>query len=84
MQFLGRGPIAALTPAELTATANYLDGDPNLACSAAIKKARNLTAMDAADAARVRRISMANSARIDVAKVMSNICAESNNGWSCP
>jgi len=27
MWFLGRGPIAALTPAELTATANYLDGD---------------------------------------------------------
>jgi len=36
MWFLGRGPIAALTPAELTATANYLDGDPDLACSAAI------------------------------------------------
>ena len=84
MRFLGRGPIAALTPAELTATANYLDGDPDLACSAAIKEAWNLTAMDAADAARVRRVLMANSARIDVAKVMSKICAEPNKGWSCP
>jgi hypothetical protein len=84
MRFLGSGPIAALTPAELTATANYLDGDPDLACSAAIKKAWNLTAMDAADAARVRRVLMANTARIDVAKVMSEICAEPNNGWSCP
>ena len=84
MRFLGRGPIAALTPAELTATANYLDGDPDLACSAAIKESWNLTAMDAADAARVRRVLMANSARIDVAKVMSKICAEPNNGWSCP
>jgi hypothetical protein len=41
MRFLGRGPIAALTPAELTATANYLDGDANLTCSAAIKKTKN-------------------------------------------
>jgi hypothetical protein len=84
MRYLDRGPIAALTPAELTATAAYLDGDPHLACSAAIKEARNLRAMDAADAARVRRIFMANSARIDVARVISSICAESNNGWSCP
>ncbi|MBR0897776.1 hypothetical protein JQ616_22720 [Bradyrhizobium tropiciagri] len=83
MQFLGRGPIAALTPAELTATASYLDGDPNLVCSAAIKEALNLTAMDAADAARARRILIANSARIDVGKVMSKICAEPNSGWSC-
>jgi hypothetical protein len=84
MRFLGRGPIAALTPAELTATADYLDGDPDLVCSAAIKEASNLTAMGAADAARVQRVLMANSARIDVAKVISKICAEPNNGWSCP
>ncbi|MBR1206461.1 MULTISPECIES: hypothetical protein [unclassified Bradyrhizobium] len=84
MRAIGRGPIATLTPAELTATGNYLDGDPNLACSAAIKEALNLTAMEVAEAARFRRILMANTARIDVAKVMSKICAEPNNGWSCP
>jgi len=83
MRFLGRGPVAALTPDELTATANYLDGDPDLVCSAAIKEARNLAAMDAADAARVRRVLMANSAATDAAKVISKVCAELNNGWSC-
>ena len=83
MQFLGRGPIAALTPAELTARANYLDGDPQLTCSAAIKEAQNLAAMDAADAARLRRILMANTARIDASRVLSKICIELNSGWSC-
>jgi hypothetical protein len=39
-------------------------------------------AMDDADAARVRRILMANTARIDAAKVISKVCVE-NNGWSC-
>jgi hypothetical protein len=84
MRFLRRGPIAALTPAELAAEANYLDGDPDLACSGRIKEAQNLTAMDAADAAKVRRILMANSAGIDVPKVLSKICTEPNSGWSCP
>ena len=84
MEFLGRGPIAALTPAELTAKANYLDGDPQLASSAAIKEARNLAAMDAADAAGVRRILMANTARIDASRVLSKICIEPTSGWSCP
>jgi hypothetical protein len=84
MQFLGRGPVAALTPAELAAQADYLDGDPHLACSAAIKEKQNLAAMDAADAARVRRILMGNTARIDAAKVLSKVCIEPNSGWSCP
>jgi hypothetical protein len=82
MRNLDRGPIAPLTAAELTATANYLDGDPDLVCSAAIKEHRNLMAMDDADAARVRRILMANTARTDAAKVISKVCVE-NNGWSC-
>jgi hypothetical protein len=84
MRFLHHGPIAALTPAEYAAEANYLDGDPDLACSAAIKEAQNLIAMDAADAARSRRVLMVNSARIDVATVLSKICVEPNSGWSCP
>lgn len=84
MLLLGRGPVAALTPAELTARADYLDGDPHLACSAAIKEAQNLTAMDPADAARLRRILMANTARIDASRVLSRICIEPNSGWSCP
>jgi len=83
-RFLGRGPVAELTPAELTAKADYLDGDPQLACSAAIKEAQNLTAMDAADAARIRRILMANTARIDASEVLSRICIVPNSGWSCP
>jgi hypothetical protein len=84
IRFLDHGPIAALTPAELAAQADYLDGDPELACSAAIKQAQNLTALDAADAASARRILMANSARIDVPGVLSKICVEPNSGWSCP
>jgi hypothetical protein len=83
VRFLDRGPIAALTPAELKAKAEYLDADPALACSAAIKETQNLTAMNAVDAARARRILMANSTRIDVAEVLSKVCVESNSGWSC-
>jgi hypothetical protein len=83
MRNLSRGPIAALTNAELTATAKYLDGDPELACSAAIKQSRNLMALHDGDAARARRILMANTAAIDMVKVISRICREHNDGWSC-
>ena len=83
MRHLSQGPVAALTGAELTATAQYLDGDPELACSAAIKQSRNLMAMPDGDAARARRSLMANTARVDIAKVISRICRELNEGWSC-
>ncbi len=83
MRNLSRGPIAGLTGAELTATAKYLEGDPELACSAAIKQSNNLMALHDADAARARRILMANTAAIDVVSVISSICRERNDGWSC-
>jgi hypothetical protein len=83
MRYLSQGPVAALTGAELKATAQYLDGDPGLACSAAIKKSRNLMAMPDGDAARASRSLMANTARIDIVKVISRICRELNDGWSC-
>ena len=83
MRRLSRGPVAALTPAELAAEASYLEGAPELFCSGSIKEYRNLLAMDYADAARARRILMANGARIDVPKVISAVCLE-NIGWSCP
>lgn len=83
MRNLSRGPVAVLTSSELTATAKYLDGDPELACSAAIKELRNLMALHDGDAAQARRILMANTAAIDVADVLSRICRELNEGWSC-
>jgi hypothetical protein len=83
MQYLSQGPVAALTGAELTATARYLNGDPELACSAAIKQSQNLMAMPDGDAARASRILMANTAKVDIAKVLSRICRELNEGWSC-
>ena len=83
MRNLSQGPIAALTGAELSATTKYLDGDPELACSAAVKESRNLMAMHDDDAARARRILMANTARIDIVNVISRICRELNDGWSC-
>jgi hypothetical protein len=83
MRYLDQGPIAALTGAELTATTKYLDGDPQLACSAAIKQSQNLMAMPDGEAARARRILMANTARIDIVNVISRICRELNDGWSC-
>jgi hypothetical protein len=83
MRNLSRGRIAALTGAELTATAKYLDGDPELACSAAIKQSSNLMALRDGDAAGTRRILMANTAGIDVVNVISRICRELNDGWSC-
>jgi hypothetical protein len=83
MRYLSQGPIAALTGAELTATAKYLDGDPQLACSAAIKQSQNLMAMPDGDAAQARRILMANTARIDIVNVISKVCRELNDGWSC-
>jgi hypothetical protein len=80
---LDQGPIVALTGAERSATAKYLDGDPELACSAAIKQSTNLLAMHDGDAARAKRILMANTARIDTVNVISRICREFNDGWSC-
>jgi hypothetical protein len=83
MRYLDREPVAALTSAELTATAKYLDGDPQLACSAAIKQSKNLMAMPDGEAARARRILMANTARIDIVNVISKVCRQLNDGWSC-
>jgi hypothetical protein len=65
----------------LKATAQYLDGDPGLESSAAIKKSRNLMAMPDGDAARASRSLMANAARIDIVKVISRIFRELNDGW---
>jgi hypothetical protein len=83
MRNLSQGPIVALTGAELTATTKYLDGAPELACSAAMKESSNLMAMQDSDAARTRRILIANTARIDIVNVISKICRELNDGWSC-
>jgi len=80
---LARGPVVPLTVAEIKARANYIDGDPGLVCSAAIKETGNLTALGDAEAARVKRILMANTARIDAAKVLAKVCVD-DIGWSCP
>jgi len=82
-QALARGPVAPLTGPELIADANYIDGDPQLACNAAIKEDQNLMALSDAEAARIKRILMSNGARIDVPKVIAKVCID-NIGWSCP
>jgi len=84
MRRLGRGPVTALTPAEETARAKYLEGAPELICNGAIKESINLMAMSEVEAARARRIAMANTARIDPAQVMARVCGDRNQGWSCP
>jgi hypothetical protein len=81
--YLSRGPIAALTHAELTAVAKYLDGDAELLCSASIKKSRNLLAMDGRDAAHAERILIANTSTIDLVRVLSKLCRDERNGLAC-
>jgi hypothetical protein len=80
---LAQGPVTPLTVAELKARANYVDGDPQLVCGAAIKEYSNLMALGDADAARVKRILMADTARTDAAEVIAKVCVD-NIGWSCP
>jgi hypothetical protein len=81
--YLSRGPIAALTPAELTAEAKYLDGEAELVCSGAIKRIRNLVAMAGRDAAYIKRILIANSDKIDIVQVLSKLCRDQKNGSAC-
>jgi hypothetical protein len=82
-EYLGRGPIAALTPAELTAEAKYLDGEAELVCSGSIKRSRNLMAMAGRDAAYIKRILIANSEKIDIVHVLSKLCRDQRNGLVC-
>jgi hypothetical protein len=81
--YLSRGPIAALTHAELMAEAKYLDGDAELLCSASIKKSRNLIAMDGRDAAHSKRILIANTGKIDLVRVLSKLCRDQSNDLAC-
>jgi hypothetical protein len=82
-RYLSRGPIAALTHAELTAEVKYLDGDAGLLCSAAIKKSRNLRVMGDHDAAMAARILMTNTGKIDLVRVLSELCREQGSGSEC-
>ncbi|MDA9399800.1 hypothetical protein XH79_13715 [Bradyrhizobium sp. CCBAU 45389] len=78
------GPFAELTRQELGAQARYLDGNPGLMCSAAIKKQLNLLAADRADAAYVSRVWRARDCKIDIVEVRAKLCREPGNGLSCP
>jgi len=82
-QRLESGPVAELTQAELAAEAKYLDGEAELVCSAAVKKTRNLLAMDERDGADAERIRMANVGNTDIAHVLKTLCREEKNGRSC-
>lgn len=82
-EYLGRGPIAALTPAELMAEAKSLDGEAELVCSGAIKRSRNLMAMAGRDAAYIRRVLISNSDKIDIVHVLSKLCRDQRNGLVC-
>jgi hypothetical protein len=72
-----------LTPAELMAEAEYLDGDAELFCSAFIKKSQNLMAMEGRDAAQAERILIANTGKIDIVRVLSKLCRGPANGLAC-
>jgi hypothetical protein len=77
------GPFAELTRQELGAQARYLDGNPELMCSAAIKKQLNLLSADSADAAYASRIRRAGDCKIDIVEVRAKLCREPGNGLSC-
>jgi hypothetical protein len=81
--YLRRGPIDVLTPAELAAEANYLDGDAQLTCSGSIKEHRNLLAMRESDAAYAQRILIANTAKVDLPKALSKLCGEQKSEPAC-
>lgn len=81
---LSRGPVEMLTQAELKAEANYLNGEPELLCSASIKRQENLLAMDSYDAARAQRVLLANTATVNLPLVLSRLCREQNSGLTCP
>ncbi len=80
---LNLGPFAQLTRQELGAQARYLDGNPDLLCSAAIKKQLNLLSMVSADAAYVSRMRRARECKIDIVEVRAKLCREPGNGLSC-
>ena len=77
------GPFAELTRQELGAEARYLDGNPELMCSAAIKRQLNLLSAASADAAHVSRIRKARDCKIDFVEVRAKLCREPGNGLSC-
>lgn len=78
------GPFAELTRQELGAQARYLDGNPELMCSAAIKKQLNLLSADSAEAAYASRMRRARNYNIDIVEVRAKLCREPGNGLSCP
>jgi hypothetical protein len=80
---LGSGPIAEVTYDERNADEKYLDGDAGLTCSASIKKEKNLAAMNGPDAARAKRILIANTGKIDMGHVLSKLCRDKGNGLAC-
>jgi hypothetical protein len=80
---LGSGPVAKVTYDEQKADEKYLDGDARLTCGARIKKEKNLAAMTAADAARAKRILIANTGKIEIARVLSRLCRDKGNGLAC-
>ncbi len=77
------GPFAELTRQELGAQARYLDGNPDLLCSAAIKKQLNLLSADSAYAAYVSRMRRARECKIDIVEVRAKLCREPGSGLSC-
>ncbi|QOZ48113.1 hypothetical protein XH89_35010 [Bradyrhizobium sp. CCBAU 53340] len=80
---LALGPFAELTRQELGAQSRYLDGNPELMCSAAIKRQLNLLSAASADAAHASRLRRARQCKIDFAEVRAKLCREPGNGLSC-
>ncbi|MBH5370145.1 hypothetical protein [Bradyrhizobium glycinis] len=78
------GPFAELTRQELGAQSRYLDGNPALMCSAAIKKQLNLLSADSVYSAYASRLRRARDSKIDVVEVRAKLCREPGNGLSCP
>jgi hypothetical protein len=68
---------------ERNADEKYLDGDARLTCSASIKKEKNLAAMNGPDAARAKRILIANTGKIDMGHVLSKLCRDKDHGLAC-
>jgi hypothetical protein len=80
---LGRGPVAALTLEELSAETKYLDADPGVYCSAAIKRQRNLIALGDHEAAQASRVLLTMLTGIDISSVLSKLCRDKDNNLTC-
>jgi hypothetical protein len=65
-----------LSPAELEALADHVNGDATQYCSGSIKRLKNLLARDPSEAARIEREHIQFTDRVDWVKVQRELCRQ--------